>query len=262
MYLAFATTTFKTRFAYRTQIWAQLLGVSVSVFAKVAIWIAVFGTLPSQDGITLKNMITYAIIGSAVGYVWEWEKLLNTVGNQIRTGDVTALLLKPMHYLPMLFFAECGNLAFKFLAVELPVLLVIALIYGVEPPASVFDGLMFPLFCALSFVIFFLIALIAGLAAFWLMTVFSLEWFLRGMFTIMSGAFIPLWFFPDGVAAVLQYLPFAWITFHPMSVYLGKTPPDQVWLLLVIGLVWAGLLALTATAIWHKAASRLIVQGG
>lgn len=262
MYLAFAQSAFQSQLAYRGQVWANLFSRLVQVFAWIAIWMAVYEHTASVEGVTLPDMVTYAVIGGGVLTAWEWRSLLSAVANSVSSGDVAVYLLKPLRYPLYLFAAECGNLVFKLAVAVAPVVIIAALTYGMLPPASLFHGLMFAAFWALSFGILFLLSALCGLLAFWLLTGFSLEWILQGILTLLSGTAIPLWFFPEPVAAVVRFLPFAWVGYHPIAVYLGKTSVPETWLLLGIGLSWAALLAGAVAVLWRQAALRITVQGG
>jgi ABC-2 type transport system permease protein len=263
MYFAFAATAFQSRLAYRGQVWASVFGELVEMFAKIAIWTSIFALAGSKAGeVTLREMITYAILGGTLTSVWEWRGFINEVGWQIKTGDVAVFLLKPLNYPLMLLAAECGKIGFRFVAIVLPVALVASLTYGLEPPASLFHGAMAAAFFLLGFVILFLLSIIAGMLAFWLLTVFSLEWMLHGLMSILAGTFVPLWFFPAPVAAVIEKLPFAYTAYHPMAVYLGKLDVAGTMTAFAIGLGWAVALTLFAGWLWARARRRIVVQGG
>jgi ABC-2 type transport system permease protein len=262
MYLAFATSAFQTRLAYRSQVWAQALGYFIEISAKVAIWTAVYAGLASVDGVSLPQMVTYAIISASVQSGWLWEHFVRSVGAQIKSGDVAVYLLKPLRYPLMLFAAECGNLAFRFLTLIVPVTIIAGLLYGFVLPASPVHAVLFVAMWLLGFVILFFLAAIASLLSFWMMTVHSLEWTLTALLAILSGRMVPLWFFPEQATAIFQYLPFAWIGFHPTAVYLGQADIAESLNLLAIGLLWAAILGACVALLWHRAARRLIVQGG
>jgi len=262
MYLAFATSAFQTQLVYRNQVWAQALGYFISISAKVAIWTAVFAGFASVDGVTLPQMVTYAIIAGSVDVGWHWEQFIQKVGAQIKSGDVAVFLLKPLRYPIMLFSAECGNLIFGLIALIVPVTILSGLLYGFTPPPSLIYGILFLAMWALGFLILFLLAGIAALLSFWLMTAFSLEWMLTAMLAILSGRIVPLWFYPEQAAAVLKMLPFAWIAFHPTAVYLGEVDVPGALGLVALGFVWVGVLAAVVAMLWSRASRRLIVQGG
>jgi ABC-2 type transport system permease protein len=260
-YPAFTATAFQSRLAYRNQVWASVFGELVSTFAYIAIWTAAFAGTASAAGVSLPEMITYVLIAGPLLH-WETERLLREVGESIRTGDVTVFLLKPMQYPGYLAANHFGQYAFDQLVITLPVVIIVALTVGLLPPASLFHGLIFLPFAVLSWLTLFCLACLAGLLAFWLLTVFALEWFLRGIMALASGAIIPLWFMPSALADILGYLPFAWVSYYPAAVYLGKLDPAQAWTHLGLGCLW--LLALVACLawLWSRARHRLIVQGG
>jgi ABC-2 type transport system permease protein len=263
MYAAFAASAFQTRLAYRGQVWAAVFGQLVEVFAKVAIWMSIYaGIGGATGGVTLPEMITYAILGGAVISAWPWTVLVRRISDQIKTGDVAVFLLKPLRYPAMQLANEIGVVAFQVLAVIVPVVAITGLTYGLVPPASFFHGLAYPAFLLLGFGILFLLALIAGLLAFWLLTAFSMEWLLQALLSLLSGVLVPLWFFPPAVAAMIVHLPFAYVAFHPMAVYLGKLDPAATGATFAIGVGWALALAAFAAWLWHRAARRIVVQGG
>ena len=262
MYGAVAQSAFQTQLAYRSQLWAHIFGQFIQVFFKIAIWQSVFGSLAQVDGVSLPQMITYAVLAGTVLSAWEWARLIQGIDVAISTGDIAVFLLKPLHYPLYLLASECGNLCFRVIAIVVPIVLTVALSYGLLPPASLLHGAAFLVFWALSFLIQFLLSLLFGLLAFWLMTAFSLEWLLQGLLALLSGSFVPLWFFPDSVTALVRHLPFAWIGFYPVAVYLGKLTPPQVFAYLALGVVWAAILGSGVLVLWRRATLRITVQGG
>jgi ABC-2 type transport system permease protein len=231
-YSAFTAIAFQSRLAYRNQVWASAFGDLVGVFARIAIWMAAFAGASSVGGVTLPEMVTYSILAWQLLY-WDFSRLLHEVGAAIRTGDVAVYLLKPLHYPGYLLSSHLGHFAFDFVTTVLP-----------------------------SWLTLFCLASACGIIAFWLMTAFSLEWFLMAIMSLVSGAVIPLWYMPPPLAAAIAYLPFAWVSYYPAAVYLGKLDVTQTWLHLGIGLLWLAALGTLVLLLWSKARHRLIVQGG
>ena len=261
-YLAFAASAFQTRLVYRTEVWATIFGELIIILVKIAIWTAVYAGAESVAGVTLPQMITYAIISNSLFAAWDNRELLYGIGDSIRTGDVAVFLLKPLRYPLYLFAVETGKMLFMLLAVVLPTTLIIGLFYGMQPPASAFHAVFFVLYWAQSFVLLFLLSALCGLLAFWLMTSFSLDWIFRAFMQLLSGMFVPLWFFPPGFADVAQHLPFAWIGYYPTAVYLGKLDAADTVLYFGYGMLWTLAAAAVVAALWSRASGRLVVQGG
>jgi ABC-2 type transport system permease protein len=262
MYLAFARSAFRTQLAYRAQIWAGIFGQLVQVFARIAIWTSLLATGASVGGVDRSDMVTYAVLGGTVLSAWDPSRMLYAISAELKNGDIASRLLRPVPYPAYLFATECGNLVYRAVAVGLPVLVIAAVVYGLKPPASLFYGAVFPAFWVLSFLLLFGLSCLGGLAAFWLMTAFSIDWFLWSIIGLLSGGFVPLWFFPDWLAAAVKYLPFAWIGFYPAAVYLGKIGEPETLLLLGIGIAWVAIFGLAIRVLWSKATTRITVQGG
>jgi ABC-2 type transport system permease protein len=261
-YFAFAASSFQTRLAYRTEVWASIFGAFITILARVAIWAAAYQGVTTVSGATLSDMTTYAILGGTVIGAWHYQDMVEELGEQIRSGNVAIYLLKPLHYPLYLFFTEIGRVLCRVLLVVGPVVVISAFAFGMQAPASLFHGVMFVLFWALSFAILFTISATCGLMAFWMMTTFSLTWFLQAVITILSGYFVPLWLFPGGSGAIVQMLPFAWIGYYPTSVYLGRFDVADTLAIFAFGLAWLAVIAGFGLFLWRRASLRISVQGG
>lgn len=260
-YPAFTATAFLSRLAYRNEVWSGLFGELVTTFAYIAVWTAGFAAVGSVDGVTLPEMITYVLIAGPL-LNWNTTRFIREVGGAVRTGDVTVFLLKPLHYPALLLSNQLGNYAFDLIAITLPVALIVAFTFGLLPPASLEHGLIFLAYWAVSWLMLFLIATCVSLLAFWILTAFALDWFLRGIMALASGGVIPLWFMPSAIASVLGYLPFAWVSYYPAAIYLGKLDLPSAMLHLFIGIGWLAALGAFVYWLWSRARHRLIVQGG
>lgn len=262
-YGAFAANAFQSRLAYRNEAWSGVFGELISIFAGIAIWISVYGAAAGTavSGVTLPEIITYALLARTVLY-WDYSRLLNDIDVAVKSGDIAIYLLKPLHYPGYLLANHLGSFLFEFLTVTVPVALLVWLTFGVLPPASLFHGLAFLAYWPLSFLILFTLAALMGLAAFWLMTAQSLEWFLSSIMTLLSGGLVPLWFFPGWLATIAGHLPFAWVSYYPAAVYLGKLDPPRTLLYFALGLLWLAALLGALAWLWARSRHRLIVQGG
>jgi len=262
MYGAFAASTFQSQFAYRTQVWASLFGELVLVFARIAIWTSIFAAGANTGGIELVDMVTYTVIGGTLLFVWYPSDLIYPVGRALKSGDVAVYLLKPVHYPLYLLATELGRLAYQLLTIALPVLVIVALTVGIKAPPTLFHAGMFLAYWALGFGVLFASAAICSVLAFWMMTAFSLDWFLRAMLSLFSGTFIPFWFFPEPLAAFALHQPFAWIAYYPAAVYLGRLGVIDCWLMLCVGICWLTVLSLVVALLWRATARRLAIHGG
>lgn len=253
---------YKGQLAYRIEIWAQLLSEIVAVLAKVLVWKSIFNQVGDTDGVTLDEMVTYSILSGALALSWDWTAMLNTVGGHLRTGDIASFMLKPISYPAWIITVEIGSLLSKSLFVTIPSMILMWALFGMVPPASTYAAIFFVLYSIIAFAMIFLIVTLGGIVAFWTVNTFSIEWFLRSIIIILSGGFVPLWFYPDAVGVVIQQLPFAWLSFYPIAVYLGKISDIEMIRYLVQGGAWIAVLLAISVMLWRSALKRIVVQGG
>ncbi len=262
VYLAFAQSAVLTQLAYRNEVWANLFGKLVQVFARVAVWLAIYAGTGVIAGVSLQEMVTYALLGGIVTGAIRYEMIIGQIGRALQTGDVAVWLLKPVSFPLYVITSELGRAAYRLVILVLPTVVVVALVYGMLPPASVFDGVMFVAYLALAYAIIALASALFGLIAFWLLTSFSLEWLMQALLNVLSGQFIPFWFFPQPFGVIAAHLPFAWIVYYPAAVWLGRMEQAEVLLYFAIGCGWAVLLAIGVWLLWRRASLRVTVQGG
>src|SRR5690606_39790490 len=99
-YTAFTRSSFLSELAYRNEVWANIFGKLVQVFARVAIWLAIYAGVGATtvDGISVQQMVTYALLGGAVMGAMRPERVINEIGRSLKTGDIAVWLLKPLSY--------------------------------------------------------------------------------------------------------------------------------------------------------------------
>jgi ABC-type uncharacterized transport system permease subunit len=79
-------------------------------------------------------------------------------------------------------------------------------------------------------------------------------------YALLSGALIPVWFFPDWLRTTAQHLPFAAAVNTPVSIWVGRVPAD--WARLGEQALWCALLAVAVRLVWGRVPRRLVVFGG
>ena len=107
------------------------------------------------------------------------------------------------------------------------------------------------LYCCCIALFWFQINFLIGILAFWL----EETWVLRVMFVLMtqffSGAMIPLELFPAWLRDSLHYLPFPYLTWVPVKLFMG-TYSGSVSQAFALILLWAGLALLTSALVWRQ----------
>ena len=79
---------------------------------------------------------------------------------------------------------------------------------------------------------------------------------------VLSGALVPLPFFPRWAQAALDFLPFRGLIDVPFRLYIGHLPPLAVFPLLAHQLAWTLAFVLAGRGLLARGCRRLVVQGG
>lgn len=262
MFLALASAGFRIESSFRAKFWTLIIGGIINVTARVSIWQSVFQHGGGSADVSLAQMITYFILGATLLTTWDLNQLVREMRPDIVSGDVVNHLTRPYHYPVSLFARQLGVRLHEMLMVGIPVIVLMGAIFGLQPPASFGHALMFAVSLALSIFLLFTIIIAVLMIGFWMTDFLTLEWLLRGTLVFFSGGLVPLWFYPDVIADVIRYLPFAWISFYPLAIYLGQLDLASSLLHLFYGFVWATVMVGVVSLIWRAACRRMTVQGG
>jgi len=225
-----------------------------------ALWAALFAT-GNADGSSLRETMTYFIVGD-IAYNFIVVRYGNSIGSDIQSGDIATRLIKPFPYHLQLVSMANAMASFSTLTYSLPLFIAAAFLIGLLPPISAAAFGFFLLTTVLAGVIYNLIELLISYSAFWLTDYWHLSWFRGALFTLFGGGALPLWFYPEWLHTICGYLPFKYAVYQPMAVYLGRVPVDEIGTSLLMQLFWIAVLFAAERFVWHRAQSKMAVQGG
>lgn len=259
-YWAYFRKSFKKNAAYRSSVWLQIIASMISIGIQVAVWTSLIGD-GSVDGITLDDMVTYAIINAAL-YAIVLTRLYNDVDDRLRTGDISIDLLRPVRYPGMILADQLGWAAYRTIFMIIPIVVVASLLFGFSAPESLLAGVGFLIVLPLTVLISYAIGYLIALLAFWFLTTFHFSWAIGALTTVFSGSVLPLWFFPDEWETLARLLPFQFLGFVPAATWMGELAGAELVQTLGVGVAWTAVLLLVTRMLWMRATTRLVVQGG
>ena len=114
----------------------------------------------------------------------------------------------------------------------------------------------------LGFVVNFFLDLMMATITFWTMEVFGFQLMVQFITSLLSGAIVPLQFFPAVIRPIALASPFAAIYSAPLSIYIGKYQGHELLMTLASQAMWAALFAIAALALWRVGERRVVIQGG
>jgi len=259
VYWLIITNSFRQRYTYRSGVWLNILEGILFVFMQGSLWTALIRT--GYAKVTLKEMISFIVVNSFVNYI-TYFNAADIISSRVQDGSVAVDMILPISFKWKLFFESFGENVFEVVFSGIPGILVALILYNAAAPESIWHFVMFLLTVVFGILISYQILYLFGLSAFWLIKPWYISFLTGALTKLFGGLVIPLWLYPDWLNTISSLLPFRFITYEPIQIYLGNIEGLQVLKCVAMQVFWMLLLLAVEKVIWAKASKKIFVQGG
>lgn len=260
-YLFLARQSAQEALEYRLALLTSLGVTLLQVAALYYLWTAVYSETIRLGGLSRRQTLTYLCVAFAVNQLVGWG-VENNIGRAIRDGSIAMELLMPLDHQFAKFWAAAGTIIIQGGMLSVLTIAVALSLLDITPPAGVSAAFFFAVSITLSALIAFSLAYLTSMIFFWTSSPFGVLEVKRLVVDALSGALIPLTFFPDQVRGILLALPFGAIVHSPVAIYLGLLSGRDCLRTLLIQLCWAIALWFAGRLLFAWAVRRLTVHGG
>ena len=252
------------RLVYRVNFLLEILSGLFSSVILVFLWIAIYRSSGRHGigGYQLAEMATYILGGGLINTF-----ILTTAENpetsqSIQDGTLSNLLVTPISPYGVWLVRDLGTKLFLFMvgmagyaAVLFLFRELLVLRLGAGHLAFFFLSL------ALAALLHFLIFEALSLLAFWIENTYGIRFTMRVIMEVVGGAIIPLSLFPDILQNIFLFLPFPFLIYLPMRIYLGKIPLGEIGLELLKEMAWIAALGLVNVILWKRGLRQYVSMG-
>lgn len=238
----------------------------VPLAAILFVWRAIYegkGEAGDVAGYELSQMISYYLVVTLVDMTTavtedDWQ-----IAADIREGTISQFLVKPIDYLTYRFTLFLSGRAVYTACALIPVG---GFIYHLRehfilPPDWATLG-WFLLSVCLTATLQFLISYTMALLAFWILEVATVIFMLFAFEYIAGGHMFPLDILPPAIQTVLQFTPFPYLLYFPVSIYLGRIAGPELLAGLCMQAVWVVLAYCLARFVWSRGIRKYGAYGG
>lgn len=259
MYLALMRYNFKQQFAYRASLYLNILGSIIRIYIQVCIWQALLRVGATVEQ-TVEELVTYTVMAFLINTCTS-NDTAHALAAKVKSGSIALDLIRPMPLKWYLFYQQLSGNVFYLIFGGVPVMLFALIMWRMELPgiSEVLFGLVS---VALAVLLTFFFQYMVGLLVFWLKDVTYTSMITGGVVELFSGSMLPLWFYPEGFLKVCELLPFRFMVFEPISVFLGEYHAMECLEIIGMQLFWVVLLGLAGDLIWKKVQKNITIQGG
>ena len=221
-YLAILRGSMMVSVTYRFGFFFNILGNIIYMTVVFFLWRSIYANNDTLRGLTFHETFLYVALGSAVFI------LLKTYADwfisfEIREGMIAIHLTKPIDYQLFSLANSLGGMLMSLAAITLPTAVMLVFVFRV-PIQSGPGLLLFPISLMLAFLLSFCFDYFIGILGFYSESIWGMSTTKEIFITVLSGALIPLQFFPDWLQRILLVLPFQAICHTPLMMV---TRPDQ-----------------------------------
>ncbi|WP_294411679.1 ABC-2 family transporter protein [uncultured Ruminococcus sp.] len=262
-YLALTRAGIMETLQFRLSFVVMVIGNLLYLIVVYFLWDAIYESAGTDvvNGMTFSDTLIYLVLATALFNFMEmyavWE-----IGRSIQSGKIVLDLLKPMEYRKYLFWSFSGSFIAKFLLTFLPTFIAVAIVTNGAIPMGI-NLLYFILSVVMAVSINYSIDFIVGTICLYTESIWGINIMKQVIVLLLSGATIPLAFFPDTLRTVVNYLPFQSIYNAPLTILLDGAPTAET-VLTTLGtqLIWCIVMMVISKLFWKVSLRQITVNGG
>lgn len=260
-YFLIAKVTWQEMFAYRLNFVMWRVRMVLLLLTVYFLWFAILPQKGTLFGYTQSLMLTYILGTSLISSIVLSSKTI-AVGDDINDGKLSNFLIKPMNYFIYWFARDAGDKAMNiiFSMCEL-----VVLFFLLHPPIFIQTNFFYIFFALLSTIIalilFFFINFLLGFVGFWTPEIWAPRFVFFIIINFFAGSLFPLDILPKQIFSFFQLLPFSYLLYFPLKIYLGQLSNIEVYNGLLISIFWAVIMYLLLKLTWKKGLRNYTAQG-
>jgi len=237
----------------------------IPLIAVISVWRTIYagkagGMIASYE---LAQMVSYYLVITIVDALTgvtedDWQ-----IAADIKDGNISQFLLKPMDYLTYrLCLFGAGRLVYAAVALVPTTVFIWVLRDSFVLPPDAATAAWFVVSLVLTALMQFLLSFTLALLAFWVLEVATFIFIAFAFEYIAGGHLFPLDLLPPAVAGALDYTPFPYMLFFPVSIWLGRVGGDALWLGVLVQLLWVIAGYALARLVWSRGIRKYSAVGG
>lgn len=260
-YLIVARNTWDEIFTYRLNFVMWRVRVVLQFLTIYILWVGLSSNQQVLFGYSKSLILTY-ILGTSFLSAIVLSSRTQEIGENINSGDLSTFLIKPFDYFKYWFARDLGDKAMNifFAIFEFAILFLL-----LKPPLFVQTD---PIYLALTLLaiilatlLYFFFGSLLGMIGFWSPEIWAPRFLSYILVFFFAGGLFPLDIFPKAVYEVIRLLPFSYLLYFPLKIYLGQLSINEIIFGLLTSLTWILVFFLTVQFIWKKGLKRFGAEG-
>lgn len=264
-YLSFFRITFSGGLQYR----AAAFGGIITQFAwgcmNILLFKAFYAADPSKFPMSFQALSSYIWLQQAFLSIFMLWFLDNKIFNLIRSGNVAYELIRPLDLYNMWFVKNVAGRLAKVILRCFPILIIAFFLpapYGISLPISFSGFILFLISLFLAFMVVCAFCMLIYITTFFTLNPMGVRIIALSLTELLTGAIIPLPFFPDGFRKIIELTPFASMENLPLRIYSGDLYGSEMYKGITLQVIWLIIMLVIGKLWMKKALKKAVIQGG
>lgn len=264
-YLSFFRLRFVCGLQYRVAAWAGVVTQFAWGFMEIMMFNAFYEADPSAFPMSLEATVAYVWLQQAFLAIFMPWMMENEIFENIMNGNVVYELVRPVSIYNMWFARTTAVRLSRAVLRCMPILLVAGFLPAPFRMTLPVDGravVLFLLTMVLGTLVTVSVCMLIYVLAFYTVSPEGLRILFMSSAEFLSGAVIPLPFFPEKIQRFLEMTPFGAMQNVPLRIYSGSMNSAEIGRAICLQIFW--LVAMTAFGklLCRVAVKRVTLQGG
>ena len=248
------------------------LGTFVTLFANLIylvlvyyLWKAIYASsgVDVVNGMTFTDTMIYLILATSLFNFLEMFVVWD-MSRSIQSGKIILDLLKPLKFRTYTFWSYSGSHVVSFIMTFIPTFIIVMIITKGAIPMGL-NLVYFLISTLFALIVNFNIEMIVATICLYTESTWGINIVKETIVLLLSGASIPLAFFPEKLRTVVDFMPFRAVYDIPLTILLEKNGADTLQgLLPMFGfqLIWIVILTAAGSLFWNCSVKKITVNGG
>lgn len=244
---------------FRLSMLIMVVGNLLYLIVVYFLWKSIYASAGTDivNGMTFTDTLIYLVLATALFNFMEmytvWE-----IGRNIQSGKIVLDLLKPIDFRRYLFWSFSGTFVTQFFFTFLPTFIVVCVVTKGAIPLGI-NLLYFAVSVVMAVMINYSVDFIVGTICLYTESIWGINIMKQVVVLLLSGATVPIAFFPEPLKTVVYYLPFQSIYNAPLTLLLNS---ENVFKTLGIQLFWCVFMTVISKLFWQISLRQITVNGG
>ncbi len=262
-YLALMRSAVMENMQFRMSVLVMLFGNMVYLVVIYNLWKAIYASVdtPVVNGMTFADTMIYLVLASAQ-FAFMEAYLVWDMGRGVQDGSIIVQLIKPMSYSTYQLFYILGGNMFYFIVTFIPTFIIVEIITGWVIPIGM-NLLYYLVSVIFGMMINFAVDYFVGTICLYTQSIWGINIMKQILVTFLSGATVPLAFFPEILYRLVMFLPFHAIYNTPLTLLIhNDLPAARIANMLLTQFIWVLVVFALARVFWKVSEKVITVNGG